>query len=252
MTALAGVLWKRWYELPSLGEHWWPEVMVVSDRRAPSPWSYIRKLMMPPWRGWVRARWPYLASLVLLSLMLGSLVYMERLLPRQAEPAPGPPEAMDEARPGGAPDDTSALGRQQGPAIAAGTAAPEEPLRPVRGRVSRPYGWGFSTTLGDYRFHTGVDLEARPGEGVQAAESGRVIFAGTNDETGLTVMIVHSDGKQALYGNLGTVAVKEGQQVTRGEVLGATGATAAAESADPPHLHYEVLAGSEPVDPGLR
>ncbi|MGE5590739.1 MAG: peptidoglycan DD-metalloendopeptidase family protein [Bacillota bacterium] len=223
--------------------------MDVSGKSAPSPWSYIRKLMMPPWRGWVRARWPYLASLVLLSLMLGSLVIMERLLPRPAAPETRPPEAAEGTPGGDAPENPPV----PGPAVPAGTeVAPEEPLRPVPGRVSRAYGWGFSATLGDYRFHTGVDLEARPGEQVQAAEAGRVTFAGTNDETGLTVIVRHGDGKQALYGNLGTLAVSEGQQVSRGDPLGTAGATNAAESADPPHLHYEVLAGSEPVDPGLR
>lgn len=223
--------------------------MDVSDKGAPSPWSYIQKLMMPPWRGWVRTRWPYLASLVLLSLMLGSLVVMERLLPRPAAPEPRPPEAADGAQSGEASDGPSTLG----PALPAGTeAATEEPLRPVPGRVTRAYGWGFSATLGDYRFHTGVDLEVRPGEPVRAAEGGRVTFAGTNDETGLTVIVRHNDGKQALYGNLGALAVSEGQPVSRGDALGTAGATNAAESADPPHLHYEVLAGSEPVDPGLR
>lgn len=225
--------------------------MAVSDRIAPSPWSYIRKLMSPPWRGWVRSRWPYLASLVLLSVLLGSLVAMEHLLGKPAQPRQ--PVPLDEARPGGAPDDAGVLGFTAGPTLPVGSQAEAEqqPLRPVEGKVIKGYGWGYSATLGDYRFHTGVDLAAKPGEKVRAAWSGKVLFAGANDETGLTVLVGQADGRQALYGNLGTLAVHEGQEVRRGDPVGTVGASLTQESASPSHLHFEILAGSEPLNPGI-
>lgn len=233
--------------------------MAVSDNIAPSPWSYIRKLMSPPWRGWVRSRAPYLASLVLLSVLLGSLMVMERFLGRRAEPQPRQPALQEEPSPG-LPDGTASSGLVTGPTVPAGPTVPtgsparpvpEEPLRPVDGKVTKGYGWGYSATLGDYRFHTGVDLAAKPGEEVRAAAGGKVLFAGANDETGVTVLVGQEDGKQTLYGNLGTAAVREGQQVRQGDLVGTVGSSLAQESADPSHLHFEILAGSEPVNPGL-
>lgn len=222
--------------------------MVVSEeKRAPSPWSYIRRLTPAPWQGWIQSRWPYLASLVVLSVLLGSLVLVERYtqLPRQATPVP-----EGQVAPAGAPENSTAPAPEDR-AVSLPAEAILEPLRPVPGKVTQAYGWGASRTLGDYRFHTGVDLAARPGEVVRAALGGTVTFAATNDETGLTVLVKQADGSTALYGNLGRVAVKEGQAVQRGDPIGTAGSSAAMESAEPAHLHYEVLAGSEPVDPGF-
>ncbi len=225
--------------------------MAVSDNNAPSPWSYIRKLTPLPLRGWVESRWPYLGSLLVLSALLGSLVLVER---RNTEPArPVTPTAMEEEQPGGAPDSSRAIGGQEG--LGANPDVPVTapvPLRPVAGRVTKPYGWGASKTFGDYRFHTGVDLAAAIGAEVQAAQAGKVTFAGSNDETGLTVLVLQADGGVALYGNLGSLAVEAGQQVRQGQSLGTVGASDSAESAEPSHLHYEILTASEPTNPGLR
>jgi len=48
------------------------------------------------------------------------------------------------------------------------------------------------------------------------------------------------------YGHMSRVAVAEGQQVRKGDVIGYVGSTGRSTG---PHLHYEVHLGTETIDP---
>ena len=63
-------------------------------------------------------------------------------------------------------------------------------------------------------------------------------------------MLDHGGGLTTTYANLAEVpAVEEGDAVGAGDVLGAVGETAIAESALASHLHFAMTDGGEPVDP---
>ena len=81
---------------------------------------------------------------------------------------------------------------------------------------------------------------------VPAANSGVVVFTGPLTIYGNTVIIDHGLGLQTLYAHLSSIDVKVGEQVTKGRVLGRTGATGLAMG---DHLHFEVLVAGVSVTP---
>ena len=124
---------------------------------------------------------------------------------------------------------------------------------PLRGQVVA--GWSlevlaYDETMGDWRTHSGIDISAPVGTEVMAVAGGTVASVEQDDLMGTTVTIVHAGGLESIYANLAEVpAVEAGDEVTVGEVIGATGTTAAAESARAPHLHLELRKDGESVDP---
>ena len=98
--------------------------------------------------------------------------------------------------------------------------------------------------------HTGVDLAAPEGTTVLAAADGTVTEYDYNEDDGYYLVLYHGmdDGTswQTRYSHLGSVKVQVGQQVVQGQEIAACGSTGASTG---PHLHWEVLKNSEPVDP---
>lgn len=94
--------------------------------------------------------------------------------------------------------------------------------------------------------HTGVDLAAREGTPVRAAAAGTASVGFDPQGAGLYVA-VSSDGKvRALYCHLSKTAIKAGDLVVAGQVIGAVGATGLATGA---HLHFEVQLDGRAIDP---
>ena len=124
---------------------------------------------------------------------------------------------------------------------------------PLRGQVVA--GWSlevlaYDETMGDWRTHSGIDISAPVGTEVMAVAGGTVASVEQDDLMGTTVTITHAGGLESVYANLAEVpAVEVGDQVDVGDVIGATGTTAAAESARAPHLHLEMWKEGESVDP---
>ena len=98
--------------------------------------------------------------------------------------------------------------------------------------------------------HTGVDLAAPEDTTVLAAADGTVTEYDYNEDDGYYLVLYHGmdDGAswQTRYSHLGSVKVQVGQQVVQGQEIAACGSTGASTG---PHLHWEVLKNSEPVDP---
>jgi len=111
------------------------------------------------------------------------------------------------------------------------------------------FGWQYSDTLADWRFHPGVDLQAPEGTAVRAALAGKVTEVAEGFEYGLAVRIDHGGGVYTVYGQLGEAAVKVGQSVTKGQTLGAVGAPAGVELDSGAHLHFELIDGEDALDP---
>lgn len=130
--------------------------------------------------------------------------------------------------------------------VATGTLAFPIPTAPL----TSGFGWRVHPIYGDERFHTGVDLAAALGTPVQAADGGRVVYAGINGSLtsgyGNLVIVDHGNGRETWYAHLHTIDVQQGQQLAQGEVLGSVGSTGGSTGA---HLHFEVRENGEPIDP---
>lgn len=109
----------------------------------------------------------------------------------------------------------------------------------------------FSSTLGEWRLHTGIDITAEVGTEVRAIADGKVSRVYNHPLHGKTVEIVHSGDVVSVYSNLAAenLAVKEGDSVRSGTKIGVIGDTSVAELADEPHLHFEVKLKGVSVNP---
>ncbi len=86
----------------------------------------------------------------------------------------------------------------------------------------------------------GLEYATRPGTAVRAAAPGVVVFAGTVG-SGRHVTVAHPDGVRTSYSLLRTVAVRAGQRVATGQILGTAGAS----------LHFGARIGEAYVDPAV-
>ncbi|MGD8895405.1 MAG: M23 family metallopeptidase [Acidobacteriota bacterium] len=96
--------------------------------------------------------------------------------------------------------------------------------------------------------HSGADYSAAAGEPVLAAGDGVVALVGDHFFAGQSVFVDHGDGLISMYFHLSRVDVKEGENVSRGQRLGAVGSTGRATG---PHLHFGVRWHRARVDPAL-
>lgn len=94
--------------------------------------------------------------------------------------------------------------------------------------------------------HTGVDLSAPEGTQYRAIHAGVVKSAGWAGGFGYAVVLDHGDGTTSIYGHSSSLAVRAGQKVRAGQVLGAVGNTGYSYGA---HLHLEVHVKGKPQDP---
>jgi murein DD-endopeptidase MepM/ murein hydrolase activator NlpD len=122
---------------------------------------------------------------------------------------------------------------------------------PIAVPITSGFGWRIHPISGDRRFHTGLDLGAPFGTPVLSAMAGRVVQAGEMGGYGLAVIVEAASGQeQNLYGHLSAIAVRPGDQVAQGAVLGLVGSTG---NSTGPHLHFETLlpttGGWTAVDP---
>lgn len=119
-------------------------------------------------------------------------------------------------------------------------------MAPVSGRMTSRYGMRRHPILGIRRMHTGVDFSARHGTPIYAATDGRVKFAGRNGGYGNYVRLDHPGNLDTAYAHLSRIAVRNGQNVARGQVIGYVGSTGLSTG---PHLHYEMYRSGKRVDP---
>ncbi len=117
---------------------------------------------------------------------------------------------------------------------------------PVRGWVTSGFGHRQDPFTGEQRAHEGLDISANIGATVAAPADGVVVFAGARGGYGKVTTLDHGYGLMTTYGHLSEIRVREGQRISRGEVIAAVGNTGRSTG---PHLHYEVLVNDVPVDP---
>ena len=117
---------------------------------------------------------------------------------------------------------------------------------PWLGYVSSGYGWRVHPISGEKNLHRGVDIAAAQGTAIKAIHDGRVVSAGDAGSYGLCVVIEDDKGYQSRYAHCSSLSVSAGQEVKRGDVIGAVGSTG---NSTGPHLHLEVMLNGEYLNP---
>lgn len=117
---------------------------------------------------------------------------------------------------------------------------------PCSGPITSPFGYRTHPIFGTTIFHAGIDIGVDYGTPIHAADSGVVVYAGWISGYGNAVIIDHGGGVSTLYGHNQSLAVSEGQSVSKGSVVAYAGSTG---NSTGPHCHFEVDVNGSPVNP---
>jgi len=119
-------------------------------------------------------------------------------------------------------------------------------LKPVRGWRTSSFGHRVDPYTGLKQMHAGVDIAADQGKQIMAPGDGLITFASTRGAYGNVIMIDHGNKVTTLYAHLQEFAVKVGDKVKRGTLIGRVGNTGRSTG---PHLHYEIRLNGVPQNP---
>jgi murein DD-endopeptidase MepM/ murein hydrolase activator NlpD len=120
------------------------------------------------------------------------------------------------------------------------------PVDPRKSWISSLFGIRISPFTGRKHFHLGVDIAGWKGTPIMAPAKGKVIRVGKWGALGLMVRIKHSSTYTTEYGHLQKAAVKKGQTVERGEIIGYMGNSGRSTGY---HLHYGLKKSGKHVNP---
>jgi murein DD-endopeptidase MepM/ murein hydrolase activator NlpD len=105
-------------------------------------------------------------------------------------------------------------------------------------RMSSGFGMRLHPIYGDFRMHTGIDLNAPTGVPIYATGNGTVESADWESGYGYAVVINHGFGYKTRYGHCSKLIVNAGQKVVRGQEIAKVGNTGTSTGS---HVHYEVM-----------
>jgi murein DD-endopeptidase MepM/ murein hydrolase activator NlpD len=125
-------------------------------------------------------------------------------------------------------------------------AASTPSIWPAHGWLTGTFGNRSDPFSGEPGYHQGLDISTDKGQPVFATADGVVESASYSGDYGNLVVLKHGFELMTRYGHLSGFAVKAGQQVKRGNVIGFVGSTGRATGA---HLHYEILANGKLINP---
>jgi murein DD-endopeptidase MepM/ murein hydrolase activator NlpD len=117
---------------------------------------------------------------------------------------------------------------------------------PVRGYLSAGFGNRKDPFTGQRDFHSGIDISTPIGTRIFAPADGVVLSAATQGAYGNSIMMDHGYGVVTRYGHLDAYAIRPGQRVRRGDLIGFVGNTGRSTG---PHLHYEVWVRDQAQNP---
>jgi murein DD-endopeptidase MepM/ murein hydrolase activator NlpD len=119
-------------------------------------------------------------------------------------------------------------------------------LAPVKAAATDSFGTRRTFNGKLASVHKGTDFRAASGTPVQAGNSGIVVLAQPLYYEGNCVMIDHGMGLMSISMHLSRIDVKPGEQVTRGQQVGLSGATGRVTG---PHLHWAIRWQNAYLDP---
>ena len=110
----------------------------------------------------------------------------------------------------------------------------------------------YSETLGEWRYHTGVDIATEASAPVHTAARGTVSKIYSDPMLGKTVEITHENGIVTRYCNLNSTlaeGIEVGKVLSDGDLIGVVGDTALSEVGKEAHLHFGMLVNGTSVNP---
>ncbi len=102
------------------------------------------------------------------------------------------------------------------------------------------FGWPITGVITQqfWTGHRAIDIGARIGSPVVAADNGYVVLVAYDEfGYGKHVIINHGNGFETLYAHLSVILVAPGQSVAKGQPIGFSGNTGRSSG---PHLHFEI------------
>lgn len=118
---------------------------------------------------------------------------------------------------------------------------------PVDGaRVTSGFGMRRHPIQGYTKMHKGMDFGAPTGTPIFAAGDGVVSRANWFSGYGKYVSIKHNNTYSTAYAHMSLIAVKPGQRVKQGQVIGRVGSTG---NSTGPHLHFEIIKAGVQINP---
>jgi murein DD-endopeptidase MepM/ murein hydrolase activator NlpD len=119
-------------------------------------------------------------------------------------------------------------------------------IAPVHGILTDGFGGRSDPFTGEQGTHNAVDISSAVGQPVRAPADGIVVKSEWANGYGNVIYLAHGYGFSTRYGHLSSFAVKPGQRVKRGDIIGYVGSTGRSTG---PHLHYEVRLNNNAVNP---
>ena len=123
-------------------------------------------------------------------------------------------------------------------------------IKPIQGRITSPFGWRTHPIFNSKSFHSGIDIGGPNLGAIRASNSGKVIYSGWYGGYGKVVILEHGiiNGKPitTLYAHMNSIAVTNGQRVSKGQLFGYEGTTGYSTG---PHCHFEVRVNGQPNNP---
>jgi lipoprotein YgeR len=111
---------------------------------------------------------------------------------------------------------------------------------PIKGKIIAYFNDPLSAGVVNH----GIDIQAQPGDTVQATREGDVVLADYISGYGDVVMINHGDGFISVYAHNATLLVKLGQHVYKGDALAQVG-----QIGNHSLEHFEIRRGSQATNP---
>ncbi len=141
-----------------------------------------------------------------------------------------------------------------GPTIEAGLEYDGEQTLtwPLVGNVILPYSMDttvYYATLKSYKCNPGMLIAGDEGADVFAAYEGVVTSIEDTKEYGTVVTVNMGNGYEAIYGQLENVCVREGDTVSKAEVIAEVGPVSSYYTEEGNHLYFEIMKDGEPVNP---
>ncbi|AHH10429.1 M23 family metallopeptidase [Borrelia coriaceae] len=120
-------------------------------------------------------------------------------------------------------------------------------LFPTQGVITSGYGYRPDPFTKIISFHNGIDIANAANTPIVATKEGVVVTVGFSvGGYGKYIVISHNNGFQTLYAHLGSFAVKVGQRVSRGQIIGRMGSTGYSTGN---HLHFTIFKNGKTGNP---
>ena len=108
-------------------------------------------------------------------------------------------------------------------------------IKPIDGEISSPFSY-------DVNGNQGINIQAPQGEPVKATNDGTIVLVSRGSNQPTVVLIRHDSEILSAYSNISDVNLSKGDQVKRGQIIGVV-------SMGADHLHFEIIKGTDRIDP---